>query len=83
MRLEGPFREPEWPVSTGKYNNNLLNLMIIIIFIGAKHADPTERLVELARPKRIAEGYEPSRDVIWKVTTGAKTATASARYKST
>ena len=57
------------------------NLLIIIIFIGAKHADATERLVELARPKRIAEGYEPSRDVIWKVTTGAKTATASTRYK--
>lgn len=42
-------------------------------------AETGQRLNELSRPKRLAEGYESSRDVIWKVTTGAKLAIASSR----
>lgn len=47
---------------------------------GALQAESSQRLTELACPKRLSEGYEPNRDVIWKVSVGAKTAVASSRY---
>lgn len=46
---------------------------------GALQAIPTERLSELSKPKKVAEGYQPSRDVIWKVGVGARNAVASNR----
>ena len=45
----------------------------------AKRARPTDRTLDLARPKRVAEGYQPCRDVEWKVSGGAKNAVASNR----
>lgn len=49
-------------------------------FKGALQAEPTQRLNELSRPKRLAEGHEASRDGYWRVTNGAKSAVASSRY---
>ena len=46
---------------------------------GAKQCTPTERLEELARPKKPAEGYQPCRDTVWKVGVGALNAVASNR----
>ncbi|XP_011409976.1 PREDICTED: testicular haploid expressed gene protein-like [Amphimedon queenslandica] len=46
---------------------------------GALQAEPTQRLNELSRPKRLAEGHEASRDGYWRVTNGAKSAVASSR----
>lgn len=34
----------------------------------------------MSRSKRLSEGYTPSRDVIWKVSSGVKMAVASTRY---
>jgi hypothetical protein len=45
----------------------------------ALKAEASQRLSEIARPKRLPDGYEPNREVAWKVTTGAKSAIASAR----
>ena len=48
--------------------------------IGALQANASPRILELARPKRLADGYQESRSVIWKVLAGAKNAVASGRY---
>ncbi|CAH1783291.1 unnamed protein product [Owenia fusiformis] len=45
----------------------------------AKTAQPSNRSLELAKPKSLAEGYIPERGVEWPVTRGAKKAIASAR----
>ncbi len=45
----------------------------------AMEAAPSERVADLAKPKRLADGYRPCREPIWKVTTGAKNAAASNR----
>ena len=42
-------------------------------------ATATDRVTELSKAKKLADGYQPSRDVIWKVGTGAKSAVASNR----
>ena len=42
-------------------------------------ASPSPRVVELAKHKRLMEGYQPSRSPIWRVTSGAKKAVASKR----
>lgn len=39
----------------------------------------SEKVAELARPKKLAEGYQPSRDVIWRVSLGARNAITSNR----
>ena len=44
-----------------------------------KRARPTDRVLDLARQKKVAEGYQPCRDVEWKVSNGAKSAVASNR----
>lgn len=46
----------------------------------AMEATPTDRVADLAKPKRLADGYRPCREPLWKVTTGAKNATASNRW---
>ena len=48
-------------------------------FVAALKAEAPQRVTELARPKRFAEGYEPCRGVVWKVSPGARNAVASAR----
>ena len=58
----------------------IFNVNIAIILVGALQAEPTQRLNELSRPKRLAEGHEASRDGYWRVTNGAKSAVASSRY---
>ena len=45
-------------------------------------ATASDRVMELSKPKKLADGYQPCRDVIWKVGMGAKTAVASNRYGS-
>ena len=45
----------------------------------ALEASPSERVMDLAKPKRVADGYQPNRNVVWKVSTGAKNASASER----
>jgi len=45
----------------------------------ALEASASDRLLELARSKRLADGYQPSREVVWRVGTGAKNAVASNR----
>lgn len=42
-------------------------------------ASPSPRVVELAKHKRLVEGYQPARSAIWRVTSGAKKAVASKR----
>ena len=44
-----------------------------------KEATASERLQELAKPKKPAEGYTPCRSVIWKVGVGALNAVTSNR----
>ncbi len=51
----------------------------IVLTTGAKQAEASQRQVELARPRRLVEGHEHSRDVIWRVTKGAKHAVVSSR----
>ena len=46
---------------------------------GAKQCIASERLGELSRPKKPAEGYKPARDALWKVGVGALNAVASNR----
>ncbi len=43
-------------------------------------ATATDRVMELSKPKKLADGYQPCRDVIWKVGMGARVAVASNRY---
>ncbi len=45
----------------------------------AMEATPTDRVTDLAKPKRLADSYRPCREPIWKVTTGAMNATVSNR----
>ena len=45
----------------------------------AKQCIASERLGELSRPKKPAEGYQPPRDALWKVGVGALNAVASNR----
>ena len=47
---------------------------------GAKQAIANERVVELAKHKTLAEGYQPCRSPIWKVGIGALSAVSSNRY---
>ena len=46
---------------------------------GAKTARPTDRLLNLARPKKVADDYQPCRNVEWRVSSAAKNAVASGR----
>jgi len=46
----------------------------------ARHATPSDKVLNLAKPKKLADGYCPSRDVVWKVSMGAKNAVASNRF---
>lgn len=46
---------------------------------GAKQATPSERIAELARHKKPAEGYQTCRSPIWKVGVGALNAVSSNR----
>lgn len=46
---------------------------------GAMQASPSARVLELAKHKRLVEGYQPSRSPIWRVTSAAKKAVASNR----
>ena len=45
----------------------------------AMQAAPTERVQELAKPKKVPEGYEADREVVWKVGTGTLNAVTSNR----
>ena len=45
----------------------------------AKGAVAGERLLDLAKSKKLAEGYKPCRGVIWKVGVGALNAVTSNR----
>ena len=49
------------------------------ILPAALQATPSDRVGELAKPKKVAEGYQPSREVVWRVTMGARSAVASNR----
>ena len=46
---------------------------------GAMQASPSARVLELAKHKRLMEGYQPSRSPVWPVTSAAKKAVASNR----
>ena len=46
----------------------------------AKQAISSERTVELARARKLAEGYVPNREPIWSVRMGAMNAVASNRF---
>ena len=37
--------------------------------------------MELAKPKALADGYTPSRDVVWQVSRGARSAHVSSRME--
>ena len=50
-----------------------------IVSKAAMQTSPSPRVMELAKSKRLVEGYQPSRSAIWRVTSGAKTAVASKR----
>ena len=45
----------------------------------AMRARPRDHVLDLARPKKVAEGYQPCREVEWRVGNGAKNAMASNR----
>lgn len=45
----------------------------------AMQASPSARVLELAKHKRLVEGYQPPRSAIWRVSCGAKKAVASNR----
>ena len=45
----------------------------------AKRARPSDRLIDLCHPKKVAEGYQPCRDVEWRVSNATKNAVASSR----
>ncbi len=45
----------------------------------ALQATPSDRVMDLAKPKRLADGYQLSREVVWRISTGAKNAMASNR----
>ena len=45
----------------------------------AKKARPGDRTLDLCRPKKQAEGYQPCRNVEWRVSNAAKNAVASNR----
>ena len=62
LKLDGPFRAPQWTVP-----------------VGAKQAIATERVMELAKAKKPAEGYQPCRSATWKVGVGALNAVSSNR----
>lgn len=62
VRLDGPFRDPQWQVSDP-----------------AREAIPTDRVLELAKAKKLAEGYRTCRGVIWRPSPGAMNAVASNR----
>lgn len=51
-----------------------------IVSEAAKQAIPRERLHDLAKAKKTAEGYQPSREALWKVGVGALNAVSSNRY---
>ena len=57
-----------------------INKVPILLNLGALQANSSPRILELARPKRLADGYQESKNVIWKVLAGAKNAVASGRY---
>lgn len=42
-------------------------------------ATASDRVMELSKPKKLSDGYQPCRDVIWKVGVGARNAVASNR----
>jgi len=52
---------------------------IWVVSKAAMQTSPTPRVMELAKAKRVVEGYQPSRGPVWRVTSGAKTAVASKR----
>ena len=45
----------------------------------AKKARATDRIIDLSRPKKVAEDHQPCRNVEWRVSDGAKNAVASNR----
>lgn len=45
----------------------------------AKKARASDRILDLSRPKKQAEDYQPCRNIEWKVSNGAKNAVASTR----
>lgn len=47
----------------------------------AKQASPSDRVGELSKSKKLAEGYAPCRSVLWRVSTGARNAVASTRME--
>ena len=47
----------------------------------SKEATPTDRLTDLAKAKKLADGYQPCKSVVWKVSTGARNAVASTRME--
>lgn len=48
--------------------------------VGALSASATDRLCDLARPKRLHSGYQSCRNVEWKVSSGAYNAVATTRF---
>ena len=42
-------------------------------------ATASDRVMDLSKPKKLADSYQPCRDVIWKVGVGARNAVASNR----
>ena len=52
---------------------------IWVVSKATMQVSPSARVVELAKHKRLVEGYQPSRSPIWRVTSGAKKAVASKR----
>ena len=46
----------------------------------ALQASPSEKILELSKAKKLAEGYKPSRGPQWKVGKGALNAVTSTRY---
>ena len=44
-------------------------------------AVPTDRVMDLAKSKKLADGYQPCKSALWKVSTGAKNAVASTRME--
>ena len=43
-------------------------------------ATASGRVMDLSKPKKLPDGYQPCRDVVWKVSVGARNAVASNRY---
>ena len=79
-KLDGPFREPQWIISQGIGCMAAAQCTVVMPTTTATlQASASQRVNELAHAKRLDNDYEPCRDVIWKVTSGALNAVSTNR----